>query len=141
MNIGSIVEGRRDVISARPDQPVAEVIGILVQHRIGAVLIMDGDRIEGILSERDVVRCIGERGESILSEPARAIMTADVITAAPKDSIAAAMASMTRRRIRHLPVLDGGRLVGIVSIGDLVKHRIEEAEREASALKDYIQHA
>ena len=141
MTVGSLIRGRGEVISARLDQSVAEVVGILVERRIGAVLVMDGGQIAGILSERDVVRCIAERGESILGSPASDIMTEKVETVSPDETVNSAMAHMTRRRIRHLPVVEDGRLVGIVSIGDLVKRRIEEAEQEAGALKEYIRHA
>ncbi|MEM8826225.1 MAG: CBS domain-containing protein [Pseudomonadota bacterium] len=142
MTVGSLLHGKGDaVVTARPDQPVDEIVAILVEHRIGAVLIMDGDDIAGILSERDVVRCLGKRGDEVLHAPASDIMTAEVETVTPDESIPSALAHMTRRRIRHLPVLDQGRLAGIVSIGDLVKRRIEEAEAEAETLKDYIQHS
>ncbi|MBV7257746.1 CBS domain-containing protein [Pacificimonas sp. WHA3] len=141
MFVGNIIEGRGDVISVGPDQSVSEVAKILVEHRIGAVLVMIGDHIAGIVSERDIVRCITERGPGILDGPASAIMTADVITVPPSDPVVSALSRMTRRRIRHLPVVEDAKLLGIVSIGDLVKRRIEEAVREADALKDYIAHS
>ncbi len=141
MHIASLLEGRGEIITARPDQPVHEIVAILVEHRIGAVLVMEGEAIAGILSERDVVRCLSTHGQEILSGPARQIMTADVITVSPRETVVDALGNMTRRRIRHLPVVDGDKLIGIISIGDLVKSRIEEAEREAASLKDYIQHA
>lgn len=141
MNIGSIIRNRGAVVSVQPGAPVPVVIETLVEHRIGAVLVLDGDRIAGVLSERDIVRCLAEQGEAALSKCASDLMTADVVTVAPDESVYEAMSNMTRRRFRHLPVVDRGRLVGIVSMGDLVKARIDEAEREAESLKDYIQHA
>ncbi|MGB3722239.1 MAG: CBS domain-containing protein [Pacificimonas sp.] len=141
MYIATLLEGRGDVVTVTPDQTVQSVVDILVKHRIGAVLVLEGDAIAGILSERDVVRCLSSHGPGILNGPARDIMTKDVVTITKRETNVAALANMTRRRIRHLPVVEDARLIGIVSIGDIVKSRIEEAEREAESLKDYIQHA
>ena len=141
MYIATLLEGRGDIVTATPDQTVQSVIDLLVEHRIGAVLVMDGNVIAGILSERDVVRCLSTHGPDILTGPARDIMTKDVITITKTETNVAALANMTRRRIRHLPVVEDTRLIGIVSIGDIVKSRIVEAEREAESLKDYIQQA
>jgi CBS domain-containing protein len=117
---------------------LGEVVAELVVRRIGALLVVSGEEIVGLVSERDVVRALAaERGEA-LHRTAREIMTSPVITIAPQESVNAAMELMTDRRIRHLPVVEEGRLVGLVSIGDLVKQRIAEVEQEALALKDYI---
>ena len=139
MRVAAILrEKGHAVASVGPDALVEEIVGELTTRRIGAVLVMDGELVVGIVSERDVVRGLaGHQGE-VLALRARDIMTSPVITITPADSLAGAMELMTGRRIRHLPVVESGRLVGLVSIGDLVKARIEEAEREALALKDYI---
>lgn len=139
MRVAAILrEKGHAVASVGPDALVEEIVGELTTRRIGAVLVMDGELVVGVVSERDVVRGLaGHQGE-VLALRARDIMTSPVITITPADSLAGAMELMTGRRIRHLPVVESGRLVGLVSIGDLVKARIEEAEREALALKDYI---
>ncbi|MBZ6379522.1 hypothetical protein B5C34_07330 [Pacificimonas flava] len=141
MIVGRLIRGRSPVVSVSPDTDIRRVADILVEHRIGAVLVMQGASIAGVLSERDIVRCISERGDEALRKSAADLMTRDVETTTPHETVDRAMGHMTRRRIRHLPVLDDGELVGIVSIGDLVKARIEEAEREAESLKDYIKQA
>lgn len=141
MTVGRLIRGRSEVISVTPDSAIPDVVRVLVDRRIGAVLVMEGDKIAGVLSERDIVRCLAERGGEALALAARDLMTAEVETTSPDESVDQAMSHMTRRRIRHLPVLDQGRLVGIVSIGDLVKARIKDAEREAASLKDYIRQA
>lgn len=138
MSIGSILTGKRAVISVTPATLVHKVVGLLHDHRIGAVLVVDGERIVGIVSERDIVGELHRLGAGVLDAAAGTVMTAPVVTATPESSLAAAMATMTNRRIRHLPVVENGVLLGMVSIGDLVKRRIEEAEHEATALKDYI---
>ena len=129
---------RQGVASVHPDSRVSEVVELLVQRRIGAVLVLDGGAPVGIVSERDIVRCLAVRGGAVMDLTARDVMTAPVITIRPDESLCDAMELMTDRRIRHLPVVESGELVGIVSIGDLVKRRIAEAEQEALALKDYI---
>ena len=126
------------VASVAPDSRVSEVVELLVQRRIGAVLVLEGGRPVGIVSERDIVRCLAVQGGAVLELEARAVMTAPVITIRTDETVCDAMELMTDRRIRHLPVVESGELVGIVSIGDLVKRRIAEAEQEALALKDYI---
>jgi CBS domain-containing protein len=139
MAISSILRGKgQEVVSLGPDSTVADVVALLVQRRIGALLVIEQNEPVGIVSERDIVRCLCAHGASALQLRVREVMTAPLITISPDDSIPSAMELMTDRRIRHLPVLDSGRLVGLVSIGDLVKRRIEEAEQEAVALKDYI---
>lgn len=139
MAIATILRGKgSDVASVEPESTLSDVVARLVQRRIGALLVIELGEPVGIVSERDVVRCLGTHGVEALHMRVRDVMTAPLITISPRDSIPDAMELMTDRRIRHLPVLDSGRLVGLVSIGDLVKRRIEEAEQEAIALKDYI---
>ena len=139
MGIAFILRDKGHVVaSVAPDALVEDIVGELTTRRIGAVLVIEGDSVVGVVSERDVVRGLaGHQGE-VLKLRARDIMTSPVITISPSDTVAGAMELMTGRRIRHLPVVESGRLVGLVSIGDLVRARIEEAEREALALKDYI---
>lgn len=127
-----------DVVTIAPDGRVAEAVAVLNMRRIGAAVVTEGKALLGVFSERDVMRALGEHGADALGLPVRQVMTSPVITVGPDDSVVGALGLMTRRRIRHLPVVDGDQLAGIVSIGDLVKARIEEAEREALALKDYI---
>jgi CBS domain-containing protein len=142
MTIASILKGKGEaIIHATRDQSVRDVVRLLCDHRIGAVLVMDGDRVAGVLSERDVVRELNAEGAGVLDRPVSDIMTVDVVTVDPAESVTGALSRMTRRRIRHLPVVSGGRVVGIVSIGDLVKARIDQAVAEAESLKDYIAHA
>jgi CBS domain-containing protein len=139
MAISAILSAKgHDVVAVAPDTPVREVVGELIARRIGAVLVTEEAAVVGVVSERDVIRGLCASGGDVLARRARDIMTSPVVTICPTDSVADAMALMTDRRVRHLPVIDGGRLVGLVSIGDLVKRRIEEAEQEATALKDYI---
>ena len=138
MSIASIVSAKTEVISVAPDTGVSAVVALLHDNRIGAVLVIDGTAICGIVSERDIVGELHRRGAVVLDLTAREIMTTPVVTVAADASITAAMATMTMQRIRHLPVVTNGALVGLVSIGDLVKRRIEQVEQEANALKDYI---
>lgn len=113
----------------------------LTRHRIGALVVTDGSRIAGILSERDIIHCLAAHGDELLQLPVSEAMTADVITAEPGMPVLAALGLMTQRRIRHLPVVDGAALIGIVSIGDLVKYRMQRIEAEAEAMRIYIQTA
>ncbi len=138
MSIGSILTGKSTVISVTPTATIRDVIALLHDHRIGAVLVIDDGAIAGIVSERDVVGGLHRMGAAVVDATAGSVMTSPVVTVAPDSSVAAAMATMTDRRIRHLPVVADGGLIGLVSIGDLVKRRIEDAEAEASSLKDYI---
>jgi CBS domain-containing protein len=139
MAIAAILRAKgSDVATVGPESPVREIVAELTTRRIGAVLVVESGEVVGVVSERDIVRGLaGHRGE-VLALTARDVMTSPVVTIAPTESVAGAMGLMTDRRIRHLPVVESGRLVGLVSIGDLVKERIDEAEREALALKDYI---
>lgn len=139
MLIAQLLKGRSEVFTARPDQTVMEVSRELNERRIGAVVVTVGDReVVGILSERDVVRVIARNGHHGLDEPIDRHMTRDVILAHANETVDALLGRMTDRRIRHLPVCEGKRLIGIVSIGDLVKMKIAEVEAEAEGLKTYI---
>ena len=140
MTVKSILEGKgNDVATLRAKVTVAEAVKLLADMRIGAVVITDGDgRIEGILSERDVVRAIAAEGAAALARPVAELMTSPVRTCREDNSVNDVMQEMTRRRFRHLPVERNGRLVGIVSIGDVVKRRIEDVEREAKDIREYI---
>jgi CBS domain-containing protein len=127
------------VVTARPDATIATIIRILKLEKIGAIVVSkDGSRVDGIVSERDVVRGLVEHGGDLLDMPASAIMTHDVRTCGPGADLKEVMGEMTSSRIRHLPVVDQGKLVGIVSIGDVVKNRLEDLETETNVLRDYI---
>ncbi len=127
------------VFSVQPGDKVADAVSMLNDKNIGAVIVKDGlGRVVGILSERDVVRRLGERGEGAMEMNVSDCMTPDPYTCSPETSIDDLMAEMTDKRVRHLPVTDAGRIVGVVSIGDVVKRKIEAAEQEAAALKEYI---
>lgn len=140
MNIDVILKTKgRAVETVRPGDSVKRVAERLDASGIGALVVSaDGGSVDGIVSERDIIREIARHGAEVLDWPVRQIMVADVITVSGKDDIAILLTIMTDRRIRHLPVVEDGRLVGIVSIGDAVKHRIEEAEFEARTMRDYI---
>jgi CBS domain-containing protein len=126
------------VVSVSPGDTVGNVARVLNDRRIGAVLVRDEGKVVGVFSERDVVRGLARYGAQTLDRPVSDLMTHDVVTCKPNDTVHDVMERMTARRIRHLPVLENGQLKGIVSIGDLVKARIEEAEREAQDLREYI---
>lgn len=139
MTIAAILQGRSGpVISARPTDSVRAVIDLLAQHRIGAVPVLDGEKIVGIFSERDMVRLMSSYGPATLDRHLADVMTQSPVTCAPATEVMAALSQMTQKRIRHLPVVEGGKLVGFVSIGDLVKFRIDRIEAEAAAMRDYI---
>lgn len=140
MNVAAILKAKgRSVVTARPDATLEEISRTLGVRRIGAIVIVaSSGQIEGIVSERDIIRVIGERGAPALSEPVARVMTRSVQTCDVADTLDELMSQMTTGRFRHLPVVEDGRLVGIVSIGDVVKHHIAEVEMEASALRGYI---
>jgi CBS domain-containing protein len=128
-----------NVITVAPDAPVLEVIRILAENKIGSVLILDdGGAIAGIVSERDIVHGMAATGAGLLEAPVSSIMTSEVVTCLSTDSVIHIMEKMTRGRFRHVPVIDEARLIGIVSIGDVVKHRIAEVESDVSAMRSYI---
>jgi CBS domain-containing protein len=127
------------VVTVLPDAEVGHLLNVLAEHRIGAVVVSaDGSTVDGIVSERDIVRALAARGASVLSEPVTAIYTADVFTVDLGAQLEDLMRIMTERKVRHLPVVVDGTLAGIVSIGDVVKNRIDELEDERSALSNYI---
>jgi CBS domain-containing protein len=129
----------RDVFSIAPGASVSDAARYLRDKGIGAALVLDqAGAAAGVFSERDLVNAIADQGNTALSLTVGDLMTKDVVSCSPRDPIPTVMATMTERRVRHLPVIDGGRVVGVVSIGDVVKSRIAEAETEAEALKAYI---
>jgi CBS domain-containing protein len=132
------VKGTR-VVTVTPDTTVRQLLAVLAEHGIGAVIVSaDGTSVDGIASERDIVRAFAKRGAAAMSEPVTAIYTAEVHTVTPETQIEEVMRMMTERRVRHAPVVLEGGLRGIVSIGDVVKNRIDELETERAALTDYI---
>ncbi len=139
MNVGQILSQKgSDVIALERGCTVMEVAKLLGERRIGAIPITDDDKICGIMSERDVVRGIAIRGGGVLADDVSTLMTKSVVTCTKDDTIYELMKMMTERRKRHVPVVDDGKLIGMMSIGDVVKHRMEQAAAENEALKDYI---
>lgn len=139
MLVAEIIRAKGDAVyTISPDITLAEACAELQRYRVGALVVCDGDRVVGILSERDVVRAVAERGATGLSAPVSEHMTSKVVFAQPNESVAVLMERMTDRRIRHLPVMKDDRLAGVISIGDVVKCHIEEATREAESLRTYI---
>lgn len=142
MTISAILAAfQGEVITVGPETIVSEVVALLAQHRIGAMPVVADGRVIGIVSERDVIYSLRDQGAATLDHPVARVMTAPAITVGQDISVLAALSQMTRKRIRHLPVVEADRLIGIVSIGDLVKYRIERIEQEAAAMRDYIQSA
>jgi len=143
MIIKSILSAKGSgVISIEPTATLAAAVAMLAKHRVGALLVFGPDRrVIGILSERDIVRALAERGAGVLNEPLSQVMTRNVVTCSESDSVGVLMERMTTGRFRHLPVVEQDQVIGIVSIGDVVKHRLQEIEEEAGALRDYIQTA
>ena len=142
MTVRAILDTKgRQVVSIAADAKVASAVQILSERRIGAVLVLAGGSIEGIVSERDIVRELGARGAAIMDEPVRMVMTAKVMTCQRTDTVSWLMEKMTEGKFRHLPVVEDGEVIGIVSIGDVVKHRVMEYEKEQEALRDYIKTA
>jgi CBS domain-containing protein len=130
------------VVTATPDITVDQAAALLAEKKIGVLVISaNGTRVDGILSERDIVRALPAKGAKLGSVAASELMSRDVVSCAPTDTISSLMVLMTERRCRHLPVLDDGALAGIVSIGDIVKHRLAEIESEAEALRQYVAQA
>jgi CBS domain-containing protein len=140
MNVETILRNKGNwVATIRSDATVAEAVDILNRERIGAIVVSDdGEAVDGILSERDIVVALGGHDDDLLSRPVGDIMTRAVIACDPSDSVGELMAEMTNRRIRHFPVVADGRLRGIVSIGDLVKSRLDEIEFEANSMRSFI---
>ena len=140
MSVARILEEKgSDVFTMPPSTKTMDAVIALREQKIGALIVSSGDgKIDGILSERDVVRALAEHGESALSKPVSALMTQNVITCSETANVPELMEIMTKGRFRHLPVATDGKLVGIISIGDVVKRRIAEVEAEAEDIKSYI---
>ena len=139
MSISDILRFKgADVVTIAPGETVTTLLNSLAEHNIGALVVADKGKVVGIVSERDVVRRIAERGAALLDAPVKQIMTSIVATCTSKDSVDSVAQTMTERRIRHMPVLDEGRLVGIVSIGDVVSSRIRQLEKDRGQLEHYI---
>ena len=140
MTIARIIADRppADIVTCDVGMSVADAIGMLSTKRIGAMPVLRDGLVAGIVSERDVVYCLAKSGGPSLDEPVQTIMTAPAMTVTPSTAIDDALTLMTRRRFRHFPVMDEDRLVGFISIGDLVKYKIGEVENEAAAMRDYI---
>lgn len=132
-------EKGREVVTIEPGASLADAAKLLAEKRIGAVLILGADRrLVGVMSERDIVQALAARGASALNEPVSQTMTRKVETCNDSETIGSIMERMTKGKFRHVPVVEQGRLVGIISIGDVVKHRLQEIERESAAMRDYI---
>jgi len=142
MTIAAILESKgSEVVTVEAQTPVREAIALLAERRIGALPVVRGGDVAGIMSERDIIYCLKSDGAAVLDWPVERIMTAPAITVEADKQIMGALSLMTQRRIRHLPVVEKGRLVGLVSIGDLVKYRMDQIERDAAAMLSYIQSA
>ena len=140
MNVARILKDKgRDVTTILPATKIHEVIAVLAEKRIGAAIVCDTDlRVAGIISERDIVRILAANGPAVLDEPVAKFMTKEVLTCVERDTVNWLMEEMTSRRFRHMPVVEGGRLAGIVSIGDVIKQRIAVVELEAALMREYI---
>ncbi|MDX2209922.1 MAG: CBS domain-containing protein [Sphingopyxis sp.] len=139
MTIAAILEGRTvKVIAAARGDTVRAAVDLLAEHRIGAVPVLDGDTVVGIFSERDLVRLLAAYGPESLDRSIDEVMTRSPVTCDSRTNVLGALSLMTQRRIRHLPIVDDGKIAGFVSIGDLVKYRIDRIEAEAAAMRDYI---
>ncbi len=142
MNIAAVLRGKGSKVETiGADASLYDVVRVLGAKRIGALPVMQGGRIGGIVSERDVIYCLREHGREALDLPIARVMSSPAITVDPDTDVLAALGLMTERRIRHLPVVERGEIRGIVSIGDLVKHRMDRIEAEADAMRAYIQSA
>jgi CBS domain-containing protein len=131
-----------DVISIEPTATLETAVKTLAKHRIGALLVLGPDRrVIGILSERDIVRVLGEQGADVLAQPLAQVMTRNVVICGQTETVSTIMERMTTGKFRHVPVVEQDQVVGIISIGDVVKHRLREMEQESAALRDYIQTA
>ncbi len=142
MTVRSILDSKgHQVLSVEPDARLAAAVKILGEKKIGAVLVISQGRMEGILSERDIVRVLAERGAKALEEPVSDVMTRKVVSCRQSDTVAGIMEMMTLGKFRHLPVVEDGKVVGLISIGDIVKRRVQEYEAEQEALQNYIKTA
>ncbi|MEU4802447.1 CBS domain-containing protein [Actinosynnema sp. NPDC023587] len=139
MRIADVLRNKGSAVATvRADSSVAELVAVLAEHNVGAMVVVGDSGIAGIVSERDVVRRLHDRGADLLAAPVAEIMTVEVLTCSPKDSVDSLTVLMTERRIRHVPVVEDGELVGIVSIGDVVKSRISQLEEGRDQLTAYI---
>lgn len=142
MTIARIIEGRHaDILTCEASISVREAVALLAERRIGALPVLEAGEVAGIFSERDVIYKLREQGPAVLDRQVGDVMTAPAVTVDPDTEVLAALSLMTKRRIRHLPVVKGGKMTDFVSIGDLVKYRIDQVESEAQAMRDYIQTA
>jgi CBS domain-containing protein len=142
MTVRAILDSKgHQITGVEPAVKLSAAIKILADKKIGAVLVLSNGQIEGILSERDIVRVLGERGAAVLDEPVSAVMTRKVVSCREADTVSAIMEMMTLGKFRHLPVVEDGKVVGLISIGDIVKWRVHEFETEQEALRDYIKTA
>jgi CBS domain-containing protein len=142
MTIAAVLRSKgSDVATIGADASLVEAVRVLGTHRIGALPVVEDGRILGIISERDVIYCLKDHGPEALDWPVERAMSSPAITVSPDTEVMAALALITQRRIRHLPVVEGSAIRGIVSIGDLVKYRMERIEEEAEAMRSYIQSA
>jgi CBS domain-containing protein len=143
MTVRAILDTKgHQVESIQPGAKLSAAVKTLGERKIGAVLVLNlAGHIEGILSERDIVRVLGERGAAVLDEPVSNVMTRKVVSCRPSDTVSAIMEMMTLGKFRHLPVVEDAQVVGLISIGDIVKWRVQEYEREQEALRDYIKTA
>ena len=140
MTIAAILQGKgSEVVTVDCSTPVRDAVTLLAERRIGALPVLRGGQVAGIMSERDIIYCLKSDGAAVLDWPVEKIMTTPAITVTPAADILGALSLMTKRRIRHLPVVEGEALVGLVSIGDLVKFRMDRIEAEAEAMLNYIQ--
>lgn len=140
MNVDQILSRKgRNVIAIEADRSLSEAARLLSERRIGALVVVDGRQpVSGILSERDIVRAVAAQGARALDEPVSRFMTGAVVTCTGRSSVNELMELMTQQKFRHVPVVEEGRLAGIISIGDVVKQHVEEVEAESQAIKDYI---
>ena len=142
MTVRAILDSKgHQIQSVEPEAKLSAAIKLLGERKIGAVLVMSKGRIEGILSERDIVRVLGQRGAGALDEPVSEVMTRKVISCRQNDTVGAIMEMVTTGKFRHLPVVEDERVVGLISIGDIVKWRVQEYENEQEALRQYIKTA
>jgi len=143
MNISDILRwkttnGTAEVFTTAPTDTVRHLLRSLADHNVGALVVVEDDAVVGVVSERDIVRRLGQDGPDVVDRPVRDLMTTSVVTCASGDSIDAVAETMTERRVRHMPVLDGSQLIGIVSIGDVVSHRMRQLEKDRGQLEQYI---
>jgi CBS domain-containing protein len=140
MHVAAVIKRKgSNVVSIAPDRTIAEAVSLLIKNGIGAVLVLDGTgNIHGILSERDIINGLSKHGADALTQPVDALMTRDVLHCSPRDTIAEVMEVMTERRTRHLAVMEDGKLAGLISIGDVVKQRLIDANLEVETLRGYV---